>query len=99
MLPQTLDNVSPHSHFSQLFSTVVAFGLQLCPQGKPIVQMGILGLSEGWVTEGDDRVLFLQFQGRGRLPRVQLVSSIVISKPFSMVEEQLCLQNSPAEAI
>lgn len=71
MLPQTLDNVNLHSHFSQLFSTVVAFGPQLCPQGKPIVQMGILGLSEGWGL-GDDRVLFLSSKAGAGYPGFSL---------------------------
>lgn len=46
--------------------------------------MGILRLSEGW-GQGDDRGVkptVLQFQDMSRLPRVQLVSAIVIKTIF-----------------
>lgn len=65
MLPQTLDNVSPHSHFSQLFSTVVAFGPQLSVhKASPLYRWGFWGSLKDGVWEMTEYCFSVPRQGQ-----------------------------------
>lgn len=72
---------SPQPFPTALFNCSCIWTAALCPQGKPIVQMGILGLSEGWGL-GDDRVLFLSSKAGAGYPGFSLRALLLYRNHF-----------------